>query len=297
MRRRPAGAAVITWLPALFAGAAVGVRWGLPGASAVRLSGVVPAGAPRPVPRRSGTRPPGPAHRARRRLTTELGWTLGLLAGAVAGLVAGGPAAAALAVLAGMVGHRAVTHARAAAAATEERRRAGEACQVLAAELRAGRAPVDALAEAAAAAVGRTGQILRSAASTARLGGDVPSALLTGGAVAPEVLRGLAVCWQVCATSGSGLSTAVGRLADGVRAQTARQRLLDEELAAPRATAGLLAVLPALGVLMGVGLGADPLHILLRTPFGLACLAAGVSLELLGLAWTQRLVANAAARP
>jgi len=113
----------------------------------------------------------------------------------------------------------------------------------------------------------------------------------------PEVLRALAACWTVCAGSGSGLAVAVERLEEGLRAEQAQRRAVDGELAGPRATAGLLAVLPAGGVLLAVGLGADPLSVLFTTPLGLTCLAVGLGLDALGLWWTGRLVAGAGGRP
>ena len=71
------------------------------------------------------------------------------------------------------------------------------------------------------------------------------------------------------------------------------RRAVEAELAGPRATAGLLAVLPLGGLLLAAGLGADPVHQLLHTPLGAACAVLGVGLDLLGLAWTARLVRRA----
>jgi tight adherence protein B len=64
-------------------------------------------------------------------------------------------------------------------------------------------------------------------------------------------------------------------------------------LAAPRATARLLALLPAVAVLMGTGLGARPLDVLLGTPVGGLLLVAGLSLTAVGVAWTDRLASRA----
>ena len=109
----------------------------------------------------------------------------------------------------------------------------------------------------------------------------------------PEVLRALAACWTVCAASGSGLATAVEQLGEGLRADQERRRAVEAELAGPRATAGLLAVLPVAGLLLATGLGADPAGVLLHTPLGLACLTGGLLLDGLGLLWTGRMVARA----
>jgi len=192
-----------------------------------------------------------------------------------------------------------VRRARALAAARrDERSRAAEACSALAGELRAGRAPADALDAAAELGSGPFATALRTAAGAVRLGGDpVPALRPPDGCAVPEVLRALAACWTVCAGSGSGLAAAVERLEEGLRAEQAQRRAVDAELAGPRATAGLLAVLPAGGLLLAVGLGADPLSVLLETPLGLTCLTVGLALDALGVWWTGRLVASAGGRP
>ncbi len=229
---------------------------------------------------------------------------------AVPALLLFGPVVAALALLAVAVAQRTRERRRCAADRRAERRRAVEACAALAGELRAGRSPGAALAVAAQLASGPSREVLRAAAAVAQLGGDVAGALLVpesspGGRVppitgrpgtataVPEVLRALAACWAVCAVSGSGLASAVERLEEGLRADADRRRAVEAELAGPRATAGMLAVLPLAGLLLATGLGADPAGVLLHTPLGLACLAGGLVFDGLGLLWTNRLVDRA----
>lgn len=211
-----------------------------------------------------------------------------------------GPVVALLLSAGGLAVRRTTAVRRCAAARRTERRRAVEACATLAGELRAGRSPATALAVAAELAGGPSREVLRSAAAVARLGGDVAGALLPGDAAmsgpataVPDVLRALAACWAVCAASGSGLAAAVDRLEDGLRADQERRRAVEAELAGPRATAGLLAVLPLAGLLLATGLGADPAQVLLHTPLGVVCLVGGLLLDGLGLFWTGRLVARA----
>ncbi len=234
------------------------------------------------------------------------------LAGATVavGVLVLGPVVALLGVAAAALARR--THGRRqhAAALREERRRAVEACGALVGELRAGRTPAHALAAAAELASGPSREALCSAAAAAQLGGDVAAALSSGSAgnrqlaggrgsagrettAVPELLRALAACWTVCSVSGSGLAAAVDRLEEGLRAEQARRRAVDAELAGPRATAGMLAVLPLAGMLLATGLGADPVAMLLHTPLGLVCLSGGLLLDALGLWWTARLVARA----
>jgi len=300
-------------LPAALLAAAVLVAGGASRTGTQRLAAAVTAPA-RALPARRGPSPgrlprdqlsrgrlpaagPDRLDRSERRLSLEHlpGRGLLLVVAPPVGLVLGGPGLAVLALVSVLVGRRALRHHRSRRARAGERSRAVEACTALAAELRAGRAPAEALEVAAGLATGGTGRTLSTAAATARLGGDVPEALLRrGDSAVPELLRGLAACWQVCARSGSGLAPAVERLADGLRTRQAQERAVDAALAGPRATAGLLAVLPLAGLALAAGLGAHPVHVLLRTPLGLVCLLLGTALDLLGVWWTGRLVASVA---
>jgi tight adherence protein B len=288
-------------LAATLAGAAAAALVALPGAGRLRFQDLTPARAAAPgqwgepaQPGEWGQRPrpaPGGTHALPGRLGT--GRALVAVVAVVALLV--GPVVAALAGGALVVAARwRATRLRRREVAAE-RAGAVEACSALAAELSAGRAPAQALAAAAAVAVGPAREALTAAAAAAGLGGDVGSALTSdapASAVAP-LLRSLAACWTVCAASGSGLAAGVQRLEEGLRADSGQRRAVDAELAGPRATAGLLAVLPVVGLLMAAGLGADPLHVLLRTPLGLVCLVLGLALDGLGLLWTTRLVTRA----
>jgi tight adherence protein B len=201
-------------------------------------------------------------------------------------------AAAGVAVGVGLPAPRRFLAARPTGSRRAESTAAAEAMAVLAAELRAGRPAGVALSSAAAVAVGPTSTALAEAGSAAGLGA-APAEVLLAHAEAtavPELLRGLAVCWQVCAGSGSSLASAVDRLEDGLRAEQECRDEVHAELAGPRSTAVMLAVLPAFGLLLGTGLGANPLHVLLHTPLGGGCLVVGVALELLGVWWTGRIV-------
>lgn len=177
-----------------------------------------------------------------------------------------------------------------------EREQAVELCGVLAAELRAGRAPADALAATAAAlGDGPLPELLLRVAATSRLGGDVPALLRAANGPTSVVLRQLAACWQVSTRTGAGLAAAVDRLGGGLRAQDKQRREVSAQLAGPRATARLLAVLPVLGILLAAALGSDPLRVLFHTPVGAACLAGAALLDAAGLLWTDALVRRAVA--
>ena len=91
---------------------------------------------------------------------------------------------------------------------------------------------------------------------------------------------------------GAGLADALDRLVAQDRRSEEVRRQLDAHLAAPRATARMLALLPLLGLLLGFAIGGDPLGWLLGTPLGWACLVLGLLLIAAGLGWATRIVAR-----
>jgi len=175
----------------------------------------------------------------------------------------------------------------------DERAGAVEAVAVLSAELRAGRAPEQALTVAAAVSEGGFSAALAAAARAVQVGAD-PAQLLraTRGSAAADALRGLAACLQVCHGSGGSLARATDTVAAALRAEQEQRLAVESELAGPRATALMLAGLPVAGTLLAAGLGARPVHVLLHTFVGGICLVTGVLLDLAGLWWTERLVAK-----
>ncbi|MFC7218124.1 type II secretion system F family protein [Streptomyces polyrhachis] len=178
---------------------------------------------------------------------------------------------------------------------TREEERRGLAvialCGAVAGGLRAGQQPTEALLASAASERGAGVEVL----AAARFGGDVPQALRRAARVSgADGLKGVAACWQVAADGGAGLAEGLDRVAAALRAEHRRREELRAEMAGPRSTALLLAVLPLVGLLIGSAIGAAPLKVLLHTPAGLACLALGAALEWAGLAWTARIVGEAA---
>ncbi len=156
-------------------------------------------------------------------------------------------------------------------------------CELLAAELAAGRSPPSALSRAA-----EDWPPLRPVAETAAFGGDVPAALAelasgpgTGG------LRLVGAAWSVTQHSGRGLAEALGHVAEAVRSDQRTARVIAGELASARATARLVALLPAVALLMAAGGGGDPVGFLIGGPAGIACLAGGLALGLGGVWWIE----------
>ncbi|MEU9111164.1 type II secretion system F family protein [Streptomyces sp. NPDC048483] len=174
-----------------------------------------------------------------------------------------------------------------------ERRTAGVIglCAAVAGELRAGQQPHRALLATGAPGLGQEGAAVLAAA---RYGGDVPRALRTAARLpGADGLTGMAACWQVAVQGGAGLASGLERIAAALRTRHDQRGELRAQLAGPRATALMLALLPVCGLLMGSALGADPLRVLLHTPAGWGCLVVGGLLEWGGVAWTARIVAHA----
>lgn len=205
--------------------------------------------------------------------------------------------ASVLPVVAGAAGVPLLRKARRAAAARKERDGRADAvialCGALAGELRAGRQPGEALWPAARDS-GGLGDTQAAVLAAARFGGDVPEAL-TAAARQPgaEGLRGLAACWRVAVDQGAGLADGLDRLEAALRAERDQRADLRAQLSGARTTAVMLAGLPVVGLALGAALGADPLHVLLHTPQGAVCLAAGGVLEGLGLWWALRIMRGA----
>jgi tight adherence protein B len=101
-----------------------------------------------------------------------------------------------------------------------------------------------------------------------------------------DELRWLAAAWQVSERCGAALAPVVDGLASALRAQATHARAVHAELAGVRTSARLLALVPLVGLLMAVALGARPVGFLLGSDAGRVCLAAGLMLEWAGLRWS-----------
>jgi tight adherence protein B len=210
-----------------------------------------------------------------------------LLAVAAAGLVGAAvstPLVAALAAGCAGLAVRALRRRRWAAEADGRLLALAEALGVLAAELEAGRSLV-----AAAGAAVRACPDRGTAAALAR-------ALSADRAVeaGPAELERVRAAVRLSARTGCSLAAVVRALEDDLRADHRRRQDVRTATAGPRASAVVLAGLPVLGLLMGSGVGARPWAVLTTTAAGQVLLAAGVVLEVAGIAWTGRLTARAA---
>jgi tight adherence protein B len=258
------------------------------GAAALAVGLAAAAGAVQPGARATVLQRVSAARPARRqRRPADLPWWAPVsLVAVLAGWSGRSMLLGAAAGLAGLAGGRAV-----AARATRRRAALRRAAAVdllgsLAAELRGGAAPRAALAAAAAPRHPAVAAAARSPAA------DLVQAL----AAADDgvgLLADLAAAWRLVEITGARLAGPAARLAETGRADEAVRREVAAQLAGPRATALLLALLPATGVLLGVGLGANPAGFLLATGPGRVCLLTGAALVAAGVTWTEAIVARA----
>ena len=128
------------------------------------------------------------------------------------------------------------------------------------------------------------------AARAAGLGGDVPAALRKDSSGYDSILRSVAGVWEIGHRSGLGLADVLQQMCDGEARSREVRRTLKVELAGPRATARLMSLLPALGLGLGVLLGANPLVWLATTPIGLAVFVSGVAANVIGYRWIRGIV-------
>lgn len=112
-----------------------------------------------------------------------------------------------------------------------------------------------------------------------------------GAAVATRArVRAAVAAVAVAGELGAPLAPVLERIAGAVALDEEAAADLDAALAGPRATARLLGWLPALGLVVGLALGADPVGVLLSGGLGSWVGGVGVALTVVGRVWTGRLV-------
>ncbi|HET8683952.1 MAG TPA: hypothetical protein VFM54_19090 [Micromonosporaceae bacterium] len=187
-------------------------------------------------------------------------------------MLAAGPVAGGVVAVYTGLGARALLRRRQARVQAGIRAQALDDLADIAAELRAGRpAP---------------------AGPPARLGTGAAGGAVGGGAAAGGTLRARsAAAVALAEETGAPLADLLEQIEADARAADRAATAATAQTAGARTTAVLLAGLPAAGVALGYGIGADPLHVLLRTPLGAGCAAVAIALQLAGLAWMSRITA------
>ncbi|GAA4419701.1 hypothetical protein GCM10023169_10630 [Georgenia halophila] len=98
----------------------------------------------------------------------------------------------------------------------------------------------------------------------------------------------LAAC-RLTRELGAPLADVLQRCAEGLTEAGSAESARAVALAGPRATARLLGWLPALGLLLGLGVGTDPIAVLLDGGAGSVCLVTGSVLMVAGHRWVRSL--------
>ncbi|WP_157987638.1 type II secretion system F family protein [Jiangella endophytica] len=222
---------------------------------------------------------------ARRRLSPRAVLIGGAVAAGAGGLALAGPAGLVAGVLAVPLGRSWLRRRRQRLALRRRESDVAEGCVALAGELASGVPP----AQAVNAVAAEWPELFGPAAGRAALGGD-PAAALRATSAVPGAgpLRAVAAAWEVSERTGAALSSALIAVADSVRAEATVRREADAQLASVRATARLMAGLPAATLLLFSAGDADAVGFLTSTPFGLACLVAAVFFVGAGLFWVDR---------
>ncbi|MEU5844067.1 secretion protein F [Rhodococcus sp. NPDC047139] len=165
------------------------------------------------------------------------------------------------------------------------------------ADLRVGAHPADACETAARETAGPVAGAFRVAAARARLGGSAAHGLVSVAATSgsdgvADSLGRVADAWSVSDRHGLALAELLGAARADLAARMRIRARTESGLAGARATASVLAGLPALGVGLGQLMGAAPLEILLAGGLGGAMLVVGAVLVCAGLLWTDRIAAR-----
>lgn len=157
-------------------------------------------------------------------------------------------------------------------------------------ELRAGAHPAAAAEGAAQDTPAPADEILKAAAATSRLGGDVERTLRDlHQPLLKTAVDQLAKAWHVSAKHGVALADVLDATRRDLDQRAAFARQVHARMAGPRASAAVLAGLPVVGVLLGEFSGARPLHTLTSTAAGQFLLVMGALFLAAGLWWTKRI--------
>ncbi|MFD2417587.1 type II secretion system F family protein [Amycolatopsis pigmentata] len=161
-----------------------------------------------------------------------------------------------------------------------------EAIRTMVAGLRAGATTVAAAECAAAEASGRAAATMKTLAVTARLGGDLP--VHQADASSPDH-HAIAKAWSLSRRHGLPLADLLDAVRRDIVAAARSANRINAGMAGARASAAVLAVLPALGLLLGEAMGAGGIHVLTGTPIGRSLMVVGSGLVLGGVVWSARL--------
>jgi len=209
----------------------------------------------------------------------------GVLGAAVAG-VAGSVAATATAVTALFLIHSALAGRRERADLTD----LIAGLRLLSRELRSGAAPPLAATHAAGAASGVAVVVLTELSSGAGARGAAGSGSSPSVGAVADIRARLMAGWELAARQGLAITPMIDAVVADASGRLAADSERAGQVAGPRVSGYVMAALPVLGLLLGSGMGADPVQVLAHTGVGNVLLLVGVTLTCAGLLWSARIV-------
>ncbi|WP_407690032.1 type II secretion system F family protein, partial [Saccharomonospora iraqiensis] len=102
-------------------------------------------------------------------------------------------------------------------------------------------------------------------------------------------VRRLSVAWSLADEHGIPLADLLDVVRRDLDATVRSAGRTEAGMAGPRTSAGVLALLPAVGIALGEATGAAPLAVLTGTGLGAVLLLVGTGLVLAGVLWTSAL--------
>jgi tight adherence protein B len=173
--------------------------------------------------------------------------------------------------------------------------------RMLTRELRAGAEPAAAAQNAGSTAKGDGAVVLLALAELARADGRsalaqrpdedrITDSLAAGAPPAVQVSARLRSGWLLTSRHGVAFAPLIDAFAADLSEQIAADSARSGEVAGPRMSGYVMALLPVLGLALGAGMGADPVHVLLASSVGKILLLIGTSLTCVGLLWSDRIV-------
>lgn len=162
-----------------------------------------------------------------------------------------------------------------------------DALEAVIGELRVGAHPSAAAEVAANEARGESARAFAVSAGRSRLGGSAAAGLRQPDSIVAGELSRIADAWQVAEQHGLALAELLSAARTDLVGRIRFHGRTTAALAGPRATAGVLAALPLLGIGLGQLMGAAPLHVLFASSAGAVLLPLGAALACTGLLWTD----------
>lgn len=169
--------------------------------------------------------------------------------------------------------------------------------EVIAAALHAGLPPAHAVAIARdSTGWGRaeSGRLERVRACVHHGAATSPAWIEDGdGEMAADAYATVGSVWDLALHTGAPLAEAVSLLTEHLREQSRLQGRLEALVAGPRASARLLALLPLIGPVLTLLVGAEPARLYLSSPVAGGSAALGLLLTALGWRWSAAIVTGA----